>query len=546
MTNQDLFPTLILENGDIRTLDPRQSGGKARAVALADGRILAVGTTDEIKGLARPETRRMDLEGKLCLPGFMDSHFHYFQWALGRTQLNLEGARDFGHFLRLLADFAAKTPAGEWVQGQGFNESDWPENRMPTRHDLDAVAPGHPVMLWRCDLHLVVANSEALRRAGLTDNSEAPPDGALDRDERGRLTGVVREGAISMVRDTIPMVSLERLIQTMDQAQSAAHALGFTSLHDVRLSGIQKEAALTMQAWQKLRQEDRLKLRCWASIPGECLRQAVELGLRTGMGDEFLRIGHVKYFFDGGMGARTAWMIDPYEDTGQCGLCVYPPEELFQEMRTAHDAGLAVMVHAIGDRASRELVALYERLLTPERRNAVSAPALRHRMEHAQVIRPEDIRRLAALNIPVSMMPPNMVLDINMINGCAPATAPHAYPFRPMMDAGIEVMFSSDCPVCDPNPIAGIQAAVTRQRTDGTPEKGWHPELRVSVDEAVAAYTSTCASAYGESDVAGSISPGKRADLVVLDRNIYEIDPLEIHRSKPVLTVFNGRIVHEG
>ncbi len=538
-----LRATLILENGTIRTQDP--SLPQARAVAMRHGRILAVGSNQDVAELAGPGTERVDLEGRLCLPGFMDSHFHYFQWAMGRTQLNLETARDFGHCLRLVKEFANKTPKGEWVQGQGFNESDWPENRMPLRADLDDAAPDHPVMIWRCDLHLVVANSEALRRAKVTDHTEPPADGALDRDGRGRLTGVVREGAISLVRDAVPMVTLEQLTEAMDQAQSAAHALGFTSLHDVRLSGIKREAALTMQAWQRLRAEDKLRLRCWTSIPGECRSLAQELGLRTGLGDDFLRIGHVKYFFDGGMGARTAWMIDPYQDTGQTGLCVYPPEELFHEMTECHGSGLAVMVHSIGDRASRELVTLYERLLTPERRADPAAPHLRHRMEHAQVIRPEDVARLAKLDIPVSMMPANMVLDINMISQCAPGVTGCAYPFRPMIDAGIQVMFSSDCPVCDPNPLVNIQAAVTRQRDDGTPEGGWRPELRVSVDEAVRAYTATCALAYGQQDVTGSVSPGKRADLVVLDKNIYEIDPLDIHTARAALTVFNGRIVHQ-
>lgn len=543
MTHASGRATLILENGDLRTQDMTRP--HAEAVAMRHGRILMAGALEDVNACADSATKRVDLEGRLCLPGFMDSHFHYFQWAMGRTQLNLENAKDFGHCMRIIQEYAEATPRGEWLQGQGFNESDWPENRIPRRRDLDKVAPDHPLMIWRCDLHLAVVNSEALRRAKVTDDAVAPPDGAIDRDESGQLTGVLREGAVCLVRDAIPMVAFDKLVEAMDEAQSAAHALGFTSLHDVRLAGVEREAALTLRAWQRLREQDRLKLRCWTCFPGEHRAMAQELGMRSGIGDDYLRIGHVKYFFDGGMGARTAWMIDPYDDTGGTGLCVYPPDELFHEMCEAHDSGLAVMAHAIGDRASRELVTLYERLLTPERRANPSAPALRHRIEHAQVIRREDIARLAKLDIPVSMMPPNMVLDINMINQCAGGVARHAYPFRSMIDAGIQVMFSSDCPVCDPNPLVGIQAAVTRQRDDGTPEGGWHPELRVSVDEAVKAYTSVCAEAYGESAVTGSISPGKRADLVVLDKNIYDIDPLEIHTAAADLTVFDGRIVHQ-
>ncbi len=534
--------TLILENADVRTQDPLMP--RAEAVAMRNGRILAVGSVKDMAALGDAETRRIDLEGRLCLPGFMDSHFHYYQWAMGLTQLGLDKARDFGHAMRLLQEHAAKTPKGEWILGQGFNESDWPENRIPLRDDLDKAAPDHPVIIWRCDLHLAVANSEALRRGGVTDTTEAPADGAIDHDASGRLTGVLREGSICLVRDHIPLPSLEQLTDIMYRGQASAHAMGFTSLHDVRLAGVEREAALTLRVWQRLREMGKLDLRMWTCLPGEGRKQAQELGLRSGIGDDYLRIGHLKYFFDGGMGARTAWMVDPYDDTGECGLCVHPPEELFQEMCEAHEAGLAVMVHAIGDRASRELVTLYERLLTPERRAMPGAPALRHRIEHAQVIRPEDVARLARLDIPVSMMPANMVLDINMISQCAGTVTGCAYPFRPMLEAGIQVMFSSDCPVCDPSPLVNIQAAVTRQRDDATPEGGWHPELRVSVEQAVRAYTSTPAKAYGQEDVTGSISPGKRADVVVLERNIYEIDPLEINRTKVAMTVFDGRVVY--
>lgn len=543
MTSKCGRASLILENADVRTMDTVTP--RASAVAISEGRIIAVGDTKDLASLATPETKRVDLEGKLLLPGFMDSHFHYFQWAMGRSQMNLDKAQNFPECMAMIAERAAKAAPGEWLVGQGFNESDWPENRMPLRGDLDKVAPDNPLIIWRCDLHLAVANTVALNLGNVSDTTPSPAGGAIDREEHGRPTGVLREAAINLVRHSIPMVSLDDLTRIMDEAQTAAHAMGFTSLHDVRLSGVQREAALTLQAWQRLRDQNRLHLRCWTCLPGECRAQAQELGLRSGFGDDYLRIGHLKYFFDGGMGARTAWMIDPYEDTGETGLCVHPPEDLFHEMCEAHEAGLAVMVHAIGDRASRELVTLYERLLTPERRSMAYAPSISHRIEHAQVIRQEDIVRLGKLDVPVSMMPANLVLDINMIEQCAPRVAGSAYPFRPMLDAGIQVMFSADCPVCDPDPLVNIQGAVTRQREDGTPEGGWHPELRVSVEEAVRAYTSTPAVAYGQQDVSGTVTPGKRADLVVLERNIFEIDPLEIVKAKAALTVFDGRIVHQ-
>lgn len=541
MTPPSGHASLILENACIRTQDPARPF--ASAMAVGQGRILAVGEPQDMAPFAGSDTERLDLQGRLCLPGFMDAHFHYFQWAMGQAQLQLDQARDFGHCMQLVTQAAEAAGPGEWILGQGFNETDWPEPRLPDRDALDVAAPQHPVLLWRCDLHLAVANSTALKLAGVDESVVSPADGVVDRDPAGRLTGVLREGAANLVKGAIPLPDAQTLSEIFHSAQNAAHRLGLTALHDVRLTDVKRESALTTAAWQMLRGQDRLKLRVWTGIPGECLQLARDLGLRSGLGDEMLRIGHVKYFFDGGMGARTAWMLEPYADTGECGLQAWHTETLYEQMLLAHESGLALMIHAIGDRASRELVTLYERL-EQEAGNHPCRPAIRHRMEHAQVIRPEDVARLARLDVPVSMMPTNMVLDINMISRCAPGAAPYAYPFRPMLDAGINVLFSSDCPVCDPSPLAAIQGAVTRQRPDGTPAEGWHKELAVSVAEAVTAYTSAPARAYGLQKISGSLSPGKQADFIVLDRDIHEIPPLEIADCTVLLTAVAGEVVH--
>lgn len=542
MRNSCSAATLILENSDIRTQDPQRPHAEALAIG-STGRILAVGDRKELAGLGTTATQRLDLGGKLCIPGFMDSHFHFYQWAMGRSQLCLDRAGSFDHCMRMIRERAASLAQGEWIQGQGFNESDWPENRMPLRDDLDAVAPHNPVLIWRCDLHLGVANSLALRLAGVHDTTAPPAGGVIDRDASGRLTGVLRDNAANLVKRSVPLPSMEQLVPIFQEGQQALHALGITALHDLRLTDVQQESALTWGAWQYLRENDKLLLRCWSSIPGECRALAQQLGLRTGMGDDFLRVGHVKYFFDGGMGARTAWMLEPYADTGGYGMCAHEPEALFEEMRRCHNSGLAVMIHAIGDRASRELITLFERLLSEAGSGPFSRPSVPHRMEHAQVIRPKDIARLARLNIPVSMMPANMLLDINMIDQCAGDAAQYAYPFRSMMEAGAPVLFSSDCPVCDPDPLIAIQGAVTRQRRDGTPANGWHPEQRVGVEAAVRAYTSLPAAAYGRQNVFGSLRPGLRADCIVLDRNIFTSAPQSIADAKVMLTIFNGKIV---
>ena len=535
-------PDLILENARVRTMDPAMPW--AASVALHAGRIVSVSPDRRHPEPAFAKARRIDLEGRLVLPGFWDSHFHYYQWAMGRQGAALDQARSFGQCMDLLRELAARPGECYWIQGQGFNESDWPENRLPLRWDLDKACPDRPVLIWRCDLHLAVANSKALELAGVDEAVADQHSGLIERDPQGRLTGILREEAVNCVKRAIPEPTFAHTREVMDRAQAGLHALGITGVHDVRLAGNISESALTFRVWQALRQEERLHLRCWTSLPGESRAAAAEIGLRTGLGDEYLRLGHLKYFMDGGMGARTAWMLEPYKDTGKTGLCLIPPEEMLQEVLLAEEAGLAVMVHAIGDRAGHELVGVFEEV---QRRRPPSAMplALEHRIEHVQVLREEDIRRLAALNMPVTAQPPNMILDINMINQCAGDVGRHAYAFRSMLDAGLCLLFSSDCPVCDPNPLVGIQAAVTRARADGTPEGGWHPDLKISLDQAVAAYTSSPARAYNLTHQHGAIKPGAAADLVVLERDIYSCDPADIAATPVAMTVFNGRIVHE-
>jgi predicted amidohydrolase YtcJ len=258
-------------------------------------------------------------------------------------------------------------------------------------------------------------------------------------------------------------------------------------------------------------------------------------------------MGHLKFFADGGMGARTAWMIEPYLDA-DCGMPLVSPAELQAAIHKAEKAGLAVMVHAVGDRANRELVEIFERLKamrSDQMENAAAFPNVPHRIEHVQMIRPEDLKRLSQLDVTACVQPHNMLLDINMVDESIGPKGRWTYAFRNLLDAGIRVMFSSDSPVGDPSPLKGIHAAVTRRREDGTPQNGWYPELRISVAEAVWGYTMVPAIAHGLAGKLGSITPGKRADMIVLDRDIYQIDPMEIADVNVDLTIFNGDLVYQ-
>jgi predicted amidohydrolase YtcJ len=543
MTPKTVCPDLLLLNGNIHTMDTNTP--QARSVAVKAGRILAVGGNKEISSMADSSTEIIDLKGRLVLPGMMDSHFHFYDWAMGRKQLELAGGTSLEQLLEKVSGSAREIPEGNWILGQGWNESDWSEHTMPERVRLDAVAPNHPVALWRCDLHLVAVNSMALNLAGIGKDTRNPQDGVIEKDASGEPTGILRELAPNLIKAVIPDPGSKEILAAMQDGISHLHSLGLTGIHDVRLMG-GLEGASALKAWQLLNESNELTLRCWVSLPGERLEEAVALGIRTGMGDDRLRIGHLKYFADGGMGARTAWMIEPYLDA-EYGMPLSSVEELTRAVQTAEKAGLAVLIHAIGDRTNREIITLFEELAATRKdndANSYAPPLLPHRIEHTQMIRSEDITRLADLGMTACVQPHNMILDINMIDKCVGSRGRHTYAYKEMIDAGVPILFSSDAPVCDPSPLVGIHAAVTRQRQDGTPAGGWYPDQRISVEQAVQGYTTVPAAFYGRSRELGSLTPGKMADIIILNQNIFEIDPMEIAETQVDLTLFDGRVVY--
>ncbi len=543
MTQDPSVPDLILLNGNIRTLDIQRP--QTQAIAVKAGRIMAVGENDEISALASSKTERVNLNGRLGIPGMMDSHFHFYDWAMGRQQLDLARVKSLDELLNQVAQATRKLPRENWILGQGWNESDWPEHIMPRRDHLDAMAPAHPVALWRCDLHLVSVNSRALELAGIDETTPDPPDGVIEKDSSGRPTGILRELAPNLVKAVIPAPKADEIVAAMRDGITHLHTLGLTGLHDVRLMG-GLEGAPALKAWQILNEKGKLDLRCWVSLAGERIEEAIALGLRTGLGDERLRIGHLKYFADGGMGARTAWMLEPYLDA-EYGMPLGSMAELGQQIAAAEKAGLAVMVHAIGDRANREVITTLEglpKLRSESQERSFVPPVLPHRIEHTQMIRSEDIQRLAKLKVAACVQPHNMILDINMIEESVGPRGRWTYAYKEMIDAGIPVILSSDAPVCDPSPLVGIHAAVTRQKRDGTPAGGWYPEQRISVEDAVRGYTTVPAAFYGQSREMGTLMPGKRADMIVLDRDIFQVDPMEIADARVEMTIFDGRIVY--
>jgi len=536
---QPADPEIILFNGTLATQDPKMP--MAQAVATGKGRILAVGSDHEVLRLAGAETERIDLNGRLLTPGLMDAHIHFYEWALKRQGVKLDDLTSLEALLERIGRAAGKHPPDQWIMGQGWNETDWSEPRMPTREALDRAVPNHPVLLWRCDLHLAAANSKALKLAGINARTPDPPEGRIDRDARGKPTGILRELAINMMRQAMASPGADQVSAALAEGFGALHRRGITGIHDVRLMD-DKDGARAFRAFQELERDGRLMLRTWVSLPGDRLEDIIGLGLRTGFGNARLRVGHVKYFSDGGMGARTAWMIDPYLDA-QHGMPLMDMEALGRQIGKAEQAGLSVMVHAVGDRANRELIRLFEKQEKQRALKGALPPAIPHRIEHVQMIRPEDALRLGGLNLGLCVTPANMVLDMNLIDSAVGARGKWAYAFRRLLDSGAPVMFSSDCPVCDPAPLPGIHAAVTRQRGDGTPRDGWHPGSRITVAEALKAYTATPAACHQAGSL-GSITPGKMADLAIFSKDILTLPATRLPEVQIDMTLFNGRIVH--
>lgn len=534
--------TTILCNGVIAS---RSNGCSlaigAEALAIAGNRIVAVGSNDDILHLQGPGTETIDLQGRLVVPGFIDSHIHFYEWSLKLQDLQLDTIGSLEELLARVSHRAKNMPAGQWLMGQGWNETDWATPRMPSRQSLDSAAPDNPVLLWRCDLHLAVANSKALQLGGIDETTLDPPEGRIERDGTGRPNGVLRELAINLVRNSVAPPGADRIEQAFRAGSRELHKLGITGIHDIRLMH-DSDGSKALRSFQELDRHNQLDLRSWVTLPGHQLNDIINLGLQSGFGNDRLRLGHVKYFSDGGMGARTAWMLEPFLDAGK-GMPLMDMEELARDIDRADSHGLAVMVHAVGDRANRELINIFatlEKNRTSENRRKPYYP---HRIEHVQMIRPADLKRLEGLNLALNVTPSNMILDINLIDRVLAERGQWTYPFRQLLDTGAPVMFSSDCPVCSPAPLPAIHAAVTRQRRDATPEGGWYPGARIDAGEALAAFTATPARVHKAYDI-GSIEPGKKADLAILSDNILAGAPETIADTTVDMTLFDGRIVH--
>lgn len=543
-----ITPEAVFFNARIYTVDEAEPW--AEALAVYNGKVAAIGSNDYVRSFSSDGTRMIDLEGRLVLPGLCDAHIHFYEWCLSRREVALADTRSKDEMLARIAERAAATPAGEWITGRGWNESRWGETAFPTRADLDPVTPDHPAIFWRADMHGAVANSAAIARAGVTRDTPNPPGGVIEHDERGELTGVFKELAIALVARHVPKADGPDYDPVLREGTAALHRMGITAVHDQRMKD-HDDGPRSLRAYQRLERAGDLRLRMATNIAVHQLDAVVGLGLQTGFGGDRLRLGHVKVFADGSLGSRTAWMLEPFipqpgEDPNNTGVVLTPPDEMARDFRRAAEAGLPISVHAIGDRALRTCLDIFDGLAADG-----LMPSVPHRIEHAQTLHPDDLPRLAALNVSASVQPIHATDDMDTADLLLGERGAHMYIFRSLAESGALLALGSDAPVADANPFLGIHAALFRQRPERMGQPAWYPNERLSLAETIRGYTLGAAEAAGWQDEIGSLEVGKRADFAVLDRDLFALVEQEgvgaaIAETQVAMTVFDGEIVWAG
>lgn len=535
--NPEMGADLILTSGKIWTGNAAQP--EAEAVACADGRIVAVGAAAEVGRCAGTQTRVIDLAGRRVVPGFNDAHVHFQMGGSRLAGVELRGAASETELRERIRQFAAKTPKGQWILGTGWDHERWTPARLPTRQWIDEAAGDHPVWVSRLDTHMAVANTRALELAGITRHTPDPPGGTIVRDAAGEPTGLLKDWAMPAVERVIPAPTDGEILDALRAAMRYAAENGVTSVQDMSAT------PEVLRAYQRLLAAGELTLRVSGYQPLTSWQRLADVGVLAGFGGPMLRIGGLKGFADGSLGSATALFFDPYLDaSGTSGLAsdnMIPESKMEQNIREADRAGLAIAVHAIGDKANHLILDMFEEA---EKQNGPRDR--RFRIEHAQHLAPADIPRFAALRVIASMQPAHAIDDGRWAaRRIGPERAKTSYAFRSLLDSGAVLAFGSDWDVAPMDALLGIYAAVTRRTTDGGHPGGWLPEQKITVEEAVRAYTWGSAYASFEERIKGTIEPGKLADLAVLSEDIFRIDPAEIQGAKVLITVFDGRVVYE-
>ncbi|HEY9405108.1 MAG TPA: amidohydrolase [Pyrinomonadaceae bacterium] len=534
---QNMTADLIIVNANVRTMDKGRPS--AEAVAVYGNRIAALGTTGEIRKLAGGRTRVIDAQGALVLPGFNDAHVHFIDGGSHLASVQLRDAASPEEFAERIGQFAAKTPKGRWIMGGDWDHERWPGAPLPTKELIDRLTPDHPVFVNRLDGHMSLANSVALKLAGVTKETKDPDGGLIVRDARtGEPTGVLKDAAMSFVHAKIPDPTFDEKLEAARAATSHAASLGVTSVQDM-------SAGRDIGVLQTLAARGELKTRVYAVSPLSQWERLAQTGVRAVFGSDLLRVGGLKGFADGSLGSTTALFFDPYLDApatrGLPSDEMFPEGEMLKRVQSADAAGLQVMIHAIGDSANDRILSIYEQVA-----RTAGARDRRFRIEHAQHIRAADISRFARGGVIASMQPYHAIDDGRWAEKrIGRERARTTYAFRSLLDAGAVLAFGTDWYVAPLNPMLSIYGAVTRRTLDGKNPQGWIPEQKITVEETVQAYTAGSAYAEFAEHTKGTLAPGKLADLVILSQDIFRINPVEIERVTVRLTIMDGRVVYE-
>lgn len=503
----------------------------AEALATRGDTLVAVGSKQELAPWIGDSTQVVRVpEGQLITPGFIDTHTHFIDGGFRLSSVQLRDAATKEEFIKRIGDFAKTVPAGTWIMGGDWDNQNW-GGELPERSWIDAVTPDHPVWINRLDGHMSLANTAAIKTAGIADNVKDVAGGAIER-KKGRLTGIFKDNAMTLIDKAVPPAPEALEDRALDAAMNYVASKGVTSAHN--MSGY-------WSTFERARKQNRLITRIYAGTSINDWRALDAKIKKEGRGDAWLHFGNLKQFVDGSLGSHTAAFFKPFVDApNDSGFFLTPPDELYRGIKSADSAGLHLMVHAIGDKGIRTLLDIYERV---EKENGPRDR--RFRIEHLQHIHPADIPRLKQLGVIASMQPYHAIDDGRFAEKyIGYERCKTTYAFKSLMDAGATVAFGSDWFVAPPTPLEGIYAAVTRRTLDDKNPDGWVPEQKISVEQALQAYTINGAYASYEEKIKGSLEAGKLADFVVLDKDITTIDPVQIRDVKVLRTVVGAKVVY--
>ncbi|MGH9501805.1 MAG: amidohydrolase [Terriglobales bacterium] len=528
---------LIIRDAKIWTVD--KSKPTAQAVAVLDHRIVAVGSDDDVEAWRGPKTTIIDASGKLLLPGFNDAHVHFVDGGLALDRVQLNDVTSAEEFARRIGERAKKTPKGEWVTGGDWDETKWTPSAMPDKELIDALTPDTPVFVGRYDGHMALANSVVLRLAGITAETPDPPGGVIVRDAKGNPTGALKDAAMDFVFKVEPPLSHDERLHAVKRALALATSLGVTSVQHMN-----PEYA-DIAVYSELLERGELTTRIYAAPLITGVDDQVKIGIRHAFGGPFLRIGALKAYADGSLGSSTAYFFEPFSNQpNNHGLLsdeMHPVSLMHDRMLRADAAGLQICTHAIGDQAISIILDLYGEVT-----KADGERDRRFRIEHAQHMAAKDFDRFAQLHVIASVQPYHAIDDGRWAEArIGHDRASRTYAFRTFLEHGVRLAFGTDWDVAPLNPMLGLYAAVTRATLDGKNPNGWFPEQKLTIAEAVEAYTMGSAYAEFQEKDKGSITPGKLADMVLLSDDVFTVDPTKIRDVKVVKTFVGGKIVFD-